>query len=168
MTDLGTLQYFLGLKLSSTGTRLLLTQTKYATDVLRKFGLLHSKSCKTPCALKEATDTSVAYSTNESHLFRQMAGALQYLTFSHPNVAYTVSKIFQFMHQPLLSHLVALKRILGYVRGTLSHGLHFTKGSLDIRAFSDSSWAGDRSDRRSTTGSVVCIGSTPISWGAQK
>lgn len=72
------------------------------------------------------------------------------------------------MHNPSSSDFTALKRILSYIKGTLSFGLHINKGPLKLIAFSDTDWAGDPSDRRSTTGYCVIFGLTPVSWCAKK
>jgi len=74
----------------------------------------------------------------------------------------------QFMHNPMHSHVVAVKRILWYLKGTLDVGLHFQAGLLNLQAYSDADWAGDPNDRRSVSGSIVFLGSSPISWAFKK
>lgn len=61
------------------------------------------------------------------------------------------------------SHLEAAKRVLHYVRGALHFGIHFAPGPLSFLAFSDVDRAGDPTDRKSTTGILVILGSSPIS-----
>uniref|UniRef100_A0A2N9H263 Reverse transcriptase Ty1/copia-type domain-containing protein n=1 Tax=Fagus sylvatica TaxID=28930 RepID=A0A2N9H263_FAGSY len=100
--------------------------------------------------------------------FRSMVGGLQYLTFTRPDLSYVVNHICQFMHQPTDHHLVVAKRILRYVQGTLHHGLTFRPGPLSLTAFTDSDWAGDPMDRRSTTGLIVFLGHNPITWQSKK
>jgi hypothetical protein len=68
------------------------------------------------------------------------------------------------MHNPTDVHLMAAKRILRYLRGTLYHGLLFCPSSLQLQAYVDADSAGDHVDRRSTSGYVVFLGSTPITW----
>ena len=72
------------------------------------------------------------------------------------------------MHTPTTSHLEAAKRVLHYVRGTLHFGIHFAPGPLTFSAFSDADWAGDPTDRKSTIGMVIFLGSSPISWSSKK
>lgn len=72
------------------------------------------------------------------------------------------------MHTPLDTHYLAVKHILRYLKGTMSHGLLYKKGSLDMIAFTDADWAGDPNDRRSTTGFVIFLGTNPISWSSKK
>ena len=72
------------------------------------------------------------------------------------------------MQHPTTSHLEAAKRVLRYVRGTLHFGIHFAPGPLTFFAFSDVDWAGDPTDHKSTTGQLVFLGSSPISWSSKK
>ena len=55
--------------------------------------------------------------------YRSLAGALQYLTFTKPDIAYAVQQVCLHMHDPREPHFVALKRILRYLQGTLDLGL---------------------------------------------
>jgi hypothetical protein len=72
------------------------------------------------------------------------------------------------MHHPSTLHLTAAKRVLRYLKGTIDHGLWYTKGPLTLQAFCDSDWAGNPDDRRSTTGIGVALGSSLISWTVKK
>ena len=73
------------------------------------------------------------------------------------------------MHAPTESHWAAVKRILRYVKGTSSFGLHLTRGSsLSLHGFTDADWTGSIDDRKSTGGYIVFYGTTPISWKSGK
>jgi hypothetical protein len=100
--------------------------------------------------------------------FRSLVSALQYLTFTRPDLSFAVNQVCQFMHNPTDVHLTAAKRILRYLRGTLHCGLLFRPSSLQLQAYADADWAGDPVDRRSTSGYVVFLGSTPITWVSKK
>lgn len=82
-----------------------------------------------------------------------------------------MSKLSQFLHKPTLVHLLAAKRILRYLLHSPSSGILFRRSASNqfkLHAFSDSDWAGDFTDRRSTTGFVIFLGANPISWSAKK
>ncbi|KAM1319725.1 hypothetical protein ACFX2H_004687 [Malus domestica] len=135
--------------------------------------MLDSKPCSTPCLPynRLVLDDGTPY--NNPALYRSVVGALQYLTFTRPDIAFAVHQVCQFMQRPMESHFSAVKRILRYLKGTLNLGIHYVRGGLEvnsdtIRAFSDADWAGDPNDRRSTTGFVVFLGSNPISWSSKK
>ncbi|XP_050104649.1 uncharacterized mitochondrial protein AtMg00810-like [Malus sylvestris] len=101
-------------------------------------------------------------------LYRSIVGALQYLVFTRPNIAFFVHHVCQFMQTPMVSQFTAAKRILRYLKGLISHGITYTRGELVLKSFSDADWASDPNDRRSTTGLVVFLGNNPISWSFKK
>ena len=68
----------------------------------------------------------------------------------------------------MTSHFTSVKRLLRYLKGTVSYGLHFTPGPLLLNAYSDSDWAGNVIDRWSTSGDYVYLGPNLISWSAKK
>lgn len=71
----------------------------------------------------------------------QLVGALQYLTFTRPDITYIVQQVCQFMHCPGDIHLQAANRILPYLKGTLGFGLQFTAAtSLSLTDFVDADW----------------------------
>jgi len=96
-------------------------------------------------------------------------GALQYLTFTRPDICFAVNKVCQFMHAPTDSYWAAVKRILRYLKGTTSYGFHITRGSsFALHGFTDADWAGSIDDRKSTGGYLIFFGQTPISWKSGK
>ncbi|XP_050136174.1 uncharacterized mitochondrial protein AtMg00810-like [Malus sylvestris] len=169
--DLGPLHFFLGIQIISQNDGLVLSQAKYVKDLLTKTAMLDSKPCSTPCLPYNRLVLDDGQPYNNPALYRSVVGALQYLTFTRPDIAFAVHQVCQFMQRPMESHFSAVKRILRYLKGTLNLGIHY--GGLEvnfdtIRAFSDADWAGDPNDRRSTTGFVVFLGSNPISWSSKK
>jgi hypothetical protein len=80
---------------------------------------------------------------SNSTQFRQIVGALQYLFFTRPDICLVVNRVCQFMHAPTDSHWGAVKRILRYLRGTTTYGLHITcSSSFALHGFIDADWAG--------------------------
>ena len=168
LKDLGALSYFLGIQILPTRFGLTLCQSKYASDVLHRFHMENSKPTKTPsCSNSRLTPFDGSALPDPSE-YRSMVGALQYLTFTCPDLSFSVHQLFQFMQHPTTSHLEVAKRVLHYVRGTLHFGIHFAPGPLTFSAFSDADWVGDPTGRKSTTGQLVFLGSSPISWSSKK
>ncbi|GAV82123.1 hypothetical protein CFOL_v3_25576, partial [Cephalotus follicularis] len=92
-----------------------------------------------------------------------------YLTVTRPDITYVVHLVSQFMSAPRTTHFSAVLRILRYIKGTLFHDLHFSSETLfALHAFYDADWAGDPTDRRSTTGYCFFLGTSLISWRSKK
>ena len=104
----------------------------------------------------------------DPHSYRSLVGALQYLTFTCPDLLFVVNQVCQFMTNPTDVHLQAAKRILRYLKVTLTSRILLKPGPIFLSAFSDADWAGDLSARRSTTGFIAFLGSNPITWVAKK
>ncbi|XP_022899255.1 uncharacterized protein LOC111412552 [Olea europaea var. sylvestris] len=86
--------------------------------------MLESTSNATPMTLKEKP-TSVDGDQVDPFVFRSIVGALQYLTFTRPDIIYTVNRVCQNFSNPTLVHLKAAKRILRYLKGTQNLGLRY-------------------------------------------
>uniref|UniRef100_A0A2N9F4X6 Reverse transcriptase Ty1/copia-type domain-containing protein n=1 Tax=Fagus sylvatica TaxID=28930 RepID=A0A2N9F4X6_FAGSY len=168
LKDLGPLHYFLGLQVTRSSSGLYLNQAKYATDLLKKHNMLDSKPAKSPSCPNTRLSLHEGDALPDPHGYRSLVGALHYLTFTRPDISFSVHQVCQYMSAPTTIHLAAAKRILRYIRGTLFHGVAFTPGPLHLSAFTDADWAGDPDDRRSTSGYLVYLGSNPITWSAKK
>ena len=92
-----------------------------------------------------------------------MIDCLLYLTTSRPDIAFNVGIYSRFQSNPKISHLNAIKRIIKYVGGTCDYGLFYSKESnLSLAVFSDSDWAGNADDRKSTTGGCFYVGANLV------
>ncbi|XP_037494657.1 secreted RxLR effector protein 161-like [Jatropha curcas] len=85
-------------------------------------------------------------------VFRQIVGSSFYITITRPDIAYSVGVIFQFMDQPCEGHLIAVKKILRYVKGTQCYGLMYKQLPFSLSGLVDADWASDVNDRCSATG----------------
>ncbi|XP_071709347.1 uncharacterized mitochondrial protein AtMg00810-like [Rutidosis leptorrhynchoides] len=168
MTDLGLLHYFLGISASRTDSGMFLSQRQYAIEILERAGMSSCQSCRTPVE-HGAKLTAHGPSVQDSTLYRSLAGALQYLTFTRPDISYAVQQIFLFMHDPREQHLHALKRIIRYIQGTLDMGLQlYALSPTTLVAYSDADWAGYPTTRRSTSGYSVFLGNNLLSWSSKQ
>lgn len=118
----------------------------------------------------EAIDKSVE--PVDKTLYRQMVGSLRYICNTRPDLAYGVGLVSRYMENPGHTHLLAVKRLLRYLKGTLDFGIMFPAEHDNLRqelmGFSDSDWCGDKSDRKSTTGYIFKFGEAPVSWCSKK
>ncbi|KZV39334.1 retrovirus-related Pol polyprotein from transposon TNT 1-94 [Dorcoceras hygrometricum] len=169
MTDLGKMKYFLGIEVLQKPEGIFLCQRKYATDVLKKFAMYESKPVKIPIVPgfkihKDEDGTAVA-----DTYYKQMVGSLIYLTATRPDIMFNVSLISRYMSRPTELHLQAAKRIFRYLKGTTGCEIFYKKGGdEDLFAFTDSDYAGDEADSRSTSGYVFLLSSGAVSWMSKK
>ena len=98
-----------------------------------------------------------------------MVGSLNYLTTTRPDISYFVSVLSQFMAKTHEIHWNAAKAILRYLKGTLDYGIKYIDASdVELIGYSDSDWAGNLDDRRSTTRYAFNNGSEVVSWSSKK
>nr|GFA16368.1 ribonuclease H-like domain-containing protein [Tanacetum cinerariifolium] len=122
MTDLGALNYFLGVSATQPSIGLFLSHKKYACELLERASMVNCNPLRTPVD----TDSKLGpegIAFQDPTLYRSLARGLQYLTFTRPDLSYAVQQICLYMHDPREPHFAALKRILRYVRGTVDFGL---------------------------------------------
>ncbi|KAJ4754257.1 polyprotein [Rhynchospora pubera] len=169
MTDLGLLHYFLGLEVKQLSGKIFLSQKKYASDMLYKFGMQGCKPCPTPMNKNEKLLKEDGSGAADSAKYRSLVGCLIYLTHTRPDISYAVGVISRFMQTPTNHHYGAAKRVLRYVAGTLNFGIWYDHSSdFVLTGFSDSDWAGCADDCKSTTGYMFTMGSGAVSWCSKK
>ena len=169
MKDLSPINYFLGLEVSSSADGYYLTQAKYTSDMIYQASITDSKIVDTPIEYNCRLNSHDGESLSNATLYRQLVRSLIYLTVTRLDISYAVHVVSQFMAAPRSSHYAAVIRILRYLKGTIFDGLHFSSNSsLTIQAYSDADWAGDPTDRRSTTGYCFILGDSLISWRSKK
>lgn len=145
-----------------------LSQHMYMTDILKRACMEDCKSLSTPLSTFRAQVTSDEPYDNPTQYW-SLAGALQYQTVTRPNLSYAVNHLCQHLQSHSVSHWVMLKRVLRYVKSTLYFG-HILRPSWTsiLHAYSDSDWAGDATDRKSTSGFAVYLRCNLISWVCRK
>ena len=98
-----------------------------------------------------------------------MIGSLLYVTTSRPDVMQAVGQVARFQATPKETHIIAVKRIFRYLKGTIDFGLWYPKGSeLTLIAYSNADWAGCVDDRRNTSGTTFFLGICLVSWSSKK
>jgi hypothetical protein len=169
MTDLGELHHFLGISVTRSSDGLFLSQQQYAVNLLQKAGMAECHSTSTPVDSRAKLSATEGAPVTDPAAYRSLAGSLQYLTLTRPDVAYVVQQVCLFMHDPREPHLALIKRILRYVKGTLSTGLHIGTGPVDkLIAYSDADWARCPDSLRSTSGFYVFLGDNLVSWSSKR
>ncbi|XP_022004115.1 uncharacterized mitochondrial protein AtMg00810-like [Helianthus annuus] len=170
MTDLGRLHHFLGIKVDQFSAGLFLSQQQYAKEILARANMSACKPCTTPVDLSSKLSASDGPPVSDPTLYRSLAGALQYLTVTRPDISYAVQQVCLFMHDPREPHFAFMKRVLRYVQGTLDYGIRIVRSqSHDLVDYSDADWGGGCPDsRRSTSGYCVFLGDNLLSWSSKR
>ena len=167
--DLGQLHYFLGFEVSHLPEGISLSQRKFTQDLLIDSGFSTCKSVATPLPLNFKLDPDAGDLLQDPSHYRTIIGNLNFLTNSRPDISYAVQTLSQFMQSPRSSHLLALEHTLRYLKGTSGQGILLkADGPLILKAFSDSDWASCTFSRRSVTGYMMLLGTSPISWKSKK
>ncbi|GJU64569.1 retrovirus-related pol polyprotein from transposon RE2 [Tanacetum coccineum] len=138
MKDLGSLQYFLGLKIAQSKEGIYLCQRKYALDIIAESGLLGYKPASFPMDENHNIALATGPLLKEPEKYRRLVGRLIYLTISRP-----VHILAKFMKTPLEVHWEAALRVVKYLKGNLGQGVLLSSNSkLFVSAYGDSDWAG--------------------------
>jgi hypothetical protein len=185
--DMGPASLYLGNRIIRDRPRrkLWLSQRSYCIELLRVWNLSNCTHASTPMANKphllEPAPNALPHVKDDDikPLFQRLVGSLIYLAVcTRPDISYAAMALGQFNANPTRTHLVAAKRVLRYLAGTLDLALEFNfdggalpatvSGFLRNCAFSDADWASDESDRKSISGYCFYFLNSLVSWSATK
>lgn len=133
--------------------------------------MLNCKSMTTPMVsnLKKLHESASRSDFVDPTMYIQLIGSLMYLVHPVPDICFAMSALSQFMFESRHLHWVATKHVLRYLCGTVGFGLRYTSGGgVMLHGYTDSDWAGNAVDRKSTSRFCFSMGSTMISWSSQK
>ncbi|KAK1432285.1 hypothetical protein QVD17_09180 [Tagetes erecta] len=169
MKDLGRLKYFLGIEVLRSKQGIFICQKKYVLDLLAETGMIDCKPADNPMMVNHKLCMEENTKLADKERYQRLVGKLIYLSHTRPDIAYAVGVVSQFMHQPQVTHMEAVCRIIRYLKGTVGHGVLFQPNKhLKIQAYTDADWAGDKGDRRSTSGYFTLVGENLVTWRSKK
>ena len=169
MSMMGELTFFLGLQIKQAKSGTFINQSKYIKELLKKFGMENAKEIGTPMSPSTKLDKDESGKPVDSKIYRGMIGSLLYLTASRPDIMFSVCLCARFQSSPKESHLIAVKRILRYLSGTINLGLWYPKHtSFDLISYTDADYAGCKIDRKSTSRACHFLGHALVSWFSKK
>ncbi|KAF7840374.1 retrovirus-related Pol polyprotein from transposon TNT 1-94 [Senna tora] len=127
MKDLGILKYFLGIEVARGPNGFVLSQRKYALDIITETGLLGSRPADTPLEENHRLAMSTSVLLADPEPYRRLVGRLIYLCFTRPDLSYSVHILSQFMQHPRQEHWDAALRVVRYLK---SHPDHLREQTL--------------------------------------
>jgi hypothetical protein len=169
MSLLGELSFFLGIQIRQSNQGIFISETKYIREMIKRFGMEDCKPVITPmqtsCKLRKY-DVSKSIDQRQ---YKSMIGILLYMTASRPYVMQAVGQVARFQAAPKESHVLAMKRIFRYLKGTKEFGLWYPKGKdLSLISYKDANWVGCIDYQRSTSGAMFYMGECLVSWLRKK
>nr|GEW40102.1 retrovirus-related Pol polyprotein from transposon TNT 1-94 [Tanacetum cinerariifolium] len=123
MSMMGQMSFFLGLQVSQNPRGIFVTQSKYALEILKKYGFYSSPSIDTPMAERPKLDKELGGKPIDPTCYRGMVGSLMYLSASRPDIVFAVCMCARYQARPTDKHHQAIKRIFKYLKGTINMGL---------------------------------------------
>ncbi|GKC81418.1 retrovirus-related pol polyprotein from transposon TNT 1-94, partial [Tanacetum coccineum] len=159
MSMMGQMSFFLGLQISQSPRGIFINQSKYAYEIVKKYGMLTTDSIDTPLVEKSKLDEDLQGKQVDATLYHGMIGSLMYLTSSRPDLIHAVCLCARYQAKPTEKHLQAVKQIFRYLKGTINMGLWYSKDTgMSLTAYADTDHAGCQDTRRSTSGSAQFLG----------
>lgn len=176
--NLGEIQKILGIRVTRNRKEfaLYLDQEQYLDHVLTKYGYEHSRSKPIATPIDDYKHLRPANSKDkriDASRYREIVGSLMYaMIYTRIDIAFILGRLSQFMQDPAEHHGQALRRLMRYLRSTISLRIRFGRGKAisddTLRVYSDADYAADKTDRKSITAFVGLVGGGPIFWGSKK
>ena len=169
MTDLGKMRFFLGLEILQRDDGIFVYQKQYVLEILRRFRMEDNKEVKNSIIRGCKLDKDIEGVLLNETYYKQIVGSLMYLTTSRPYLMFVVSLLSRYISRPTDMHLQVAKRVMRYIKGTAEFGIYYKKqDNEELVAFTDSDYAGDVDDRKSTSGYLFLLGGGAVSWASKK
>ena len=169
LKELGKLKYFLGIEVTYSTQGIFISQQKYVTDLLAETGKIECKPVSTPMDPNHKLGEAKEEPMVDKRMYQRLVGRLIYLTHTWPDIAYSMSVISQFMHDPREPHLQAAYRVLHYLKGNPMKRILFKKNdTLALEAYTDTNYASSIVDQRSTTRYCTFLRGNLVTWRSKK
>ncbi|GJU33904.1 retrovirus-related pol polyprotein from transposon TNT 1-94 [Tanacetum coccineum] len=169
MSMMGEMTFFLGLQVNQSPYGIFINQSNYVLEILKKYGMESCDPVGTPMEIKYKLDLNQNGSLVDATKYRNMIGALMYLTSSRPDIVHATCLCARYQAKPTEKHLKEVKRIFRYLRGTVNMGLWYMKDSgFELTGFSNADYAGCKDTFKSISGGAQFLGKKMVSWSSKK
>ena len=163
------LTFFLGLRIIHSYEGLFLSQEKYLKEMLKIFQMEASSSVSTPMVVGYKLKKDDPSLDVDQRTYRSMICSILYITTSHPYIMQTVGMVGIFQSDFKQSHLVDVKRILKYLKGTMNYGIWSPRNqNLQLTTYSDVDWGNCLDERKSKSGGGFFLGDSLVAWLSKK
>uniref|UniRef100_A0A5S6Q3I8 Reverse transcriptase Ty1/copia-type domain-containing protein n=1 Tax=Trichuris muris TaxID=70415 RepID=A0A5S6Q3I8_TRIMR len=169
--DLGEVKNYLGIQIEREGDgSILLHQRNKIEQLLEQYGLMECKPAPTPMETGFLSVNQESPPMPDNTKYRQAIGSLLYVaTVSRPDIAAPVGFLCRHVEKPTEADWKAVKRVMRYLAATKYMTLRLSSaGGIDLQCYVDADWAGDKADRKSTTGFVFQLGKNTVAWSSRK
>jgi hypothetical protein len=169
MSMIGELSFFLGLQITQRSEGIFLSQEKYLREILKRFQMEDSTPMSTPmvtgCKLSKDDDSPDV----DQSSYRSMIGSLLYITKSRLDIMHVVGMVGRYQSAPKHSHLIAVKIIFKYLKGTMNYGLWYPRNhNFQLSVYSDVDWVNYMDERKNTSGGEFFLGDSLVAWLSKK
>ena len=145
----GDIKFFVGLQIQQSKNGICITQSKYIKEILKKFGMENSRPVGTHMSTRNKPSKDDDSKAVDQTTYRSMIGKLQYVVQTRPDIALAVGMVARFSANPKENHMMAIKRIMRYLKGTKDYGLWYKMGgNLNLKVFINDDWTGSIDDRK--------------------
>ena len=160
------LRYILGIKIEKDHNDYIISQTHAINTLLEKYNITNIKKQSTPCTGDNLiSENKKPFNTK---IFKSAIGSLIYIAkITRPDISFAVHKIARKSESPTVSDWNKVLNIFKYLNATKDYKLRYN-GKGNFIGYTDSDFAGDLEDRKSTSGHIILIGNSPICWGSKK
>ncbi|GJX00715.1 retrovirus-related pol polyprotein from transposon TNT 1-94 [Tanacetum coccineum] len=132
-----------------------INQSKYALEMLKKYGLEQCDAVDIPMVGQSKLDEDPNGTPVDPTPYQGMVGSLMYLTVSRPNLVFAICMCARYQEKPTEKHLGVVERLFRYLKGTINMGLWYPKDiGFDLMAFADADHAGCQDTRHNISGSA--------------
>ncbi|XP_070008283.1 uncharacterized protein [Nicotiana sylvestris] len=164
MKDLEEAYVILGTKIKRTANGFSLSRSHYIDKILKGFNCFDVALVRTPYDPSIHLRKNKESSISQTEYAKIIGSVIFLMNYTRPDIAYAVSRMSRYTHNPSSEHWNALHHLLRYLRGTMDWCLHFYKFSAVLKRFCDANWVTDNDEVSSTSGYVFTLGADAISW----
>ncbi|XP_059670893.1 secreted RxLR effector protein 161-like [Cornus florida] len=165
----GELTFFLGLQVKQLDDGIFISQSKYAKELVKKFSMKDSKHIQTPMSTSSKLDRDSDPNKVDHFLYRSIIGSLLYLAATRPDISFSVGVYARYQADLREQRILVVKRIIPFVNSTLNYRLRYSSESnSEIAGYTNANLAGNKDDRKSTSGGCFYVSTNLVSWYSKK